>query len=144
MRKQKKMVGRNNEHQQLIKLLNSNESEFVAVYGRRRVGKTYLIKETFKGKFAFWHTGLSPYDRDRNHLLQDQLVTFLSSLSAYGLKESRPPKSWMEAFYLLEKLIESNSAVGKKVIFIDEPRRTAAGTSPYRWSSTMSSAMSRA
>lgn len=114
------MVGRINEQQQLLKLYNSKESEFVAVYGRRRVGKTYLIKETFKGNFTFWHTGLSPYDRDKSNLLQDQLITFHNSLSAYGLKESRPPKSWIEAFSLLKMLIASRPESEKKVVFIDE------------------------
>lgn len=114
------MVGRINEIKQLTKLYESKESEFVAVYGRRRVGKTYLVKETFKGKFAFWHTGLSPYDRDKVNLMQDQLIAFQNSLTNFGLEECPPPKSWMEAFHLLEKLIDGKPAGGKKVIFIDE------------------------
>ena len=114
------MVGRNIERRQLDNLYNSHKSEFVAVYGRRRVGKTFLIKEHFKGKFSFWHTGLSPYDREKKNLLQDQLKAFHISLMRFGLKDSPVPKSWMDAFFLLEQLIESDGTVGKKVIFIDE------------------------
>lgn len=114
------MVGRVNEQKILNKLFLSNKSEFVAVYGRRRVGKTYLVKEQFKGRFTFWHTGLSPYDRDKNKLLQDQLKAFHNTLMSYGLKESPSPKTWMEAFYMLEKLIEGVDSEDKKVVFIDE------------------------
>ena len=82
------MTGRTKEQKQLEKLLQSKDSEFVAVYGRRRVGKTYLVKEYFHGDFAFWHTGLSPYDRDKKNLLQDQLNAFHHTLLRYGLKEN--------------------------------------------------------
>ena len=59
------LVGRRNEIAELERLYVSKRSEFVAVYGRRRVGKTFLIKEVFKDRFAFWHTGLSPYGHER-------------------------------------------------------------------------------
>ena len=52
------MVGRVAEQKKLAKVMSSNESEFVAVYGRRRIGKTYLVREFFKGKFLFQHTGI--------------------------------------------------------------------------------------
>ena len=113
------MVGRFEEQKQLDELFNSKKSEFVAVYGRRRVGKTFLVKEFFKGRFAFWHTGLSPYG-EKSNLLQDQLDAFYANLIKSGLRESRAPRSWMEAFRLLGKLIEGISTKGKKVIFIDE------------------------
>ena len=116
----KVMTGRIKEQKQLEKLLQSNDSEFVAVYGRRRVGKTYLVKEYFKGEFAFWHTGLSPYDRDRKNLLQDQLNAFHHTLLRYGLKETPCPKTWMDAFFLLEQLLETKKQGEKKVVFIDE------------------------
>ena len=47
------MIGRISETEELNRLFESKESEFVAVYGRRRVGKTYLIRETFDGNFSF-------------------------------------------------------------------------------------------
>lgn len=114
------MIGRESERKLLEKLYNSREPEFVAIYGRRRVGKTFLVKEQFKGRFAFWHTGLSPYDRERAHLLQDQLRAFHDSLLEYGLKEGKPPKTWMDAFSLLSALMDGLEEEGKKVIFIDE------------------------
>ena len=70
------IIGRKNEIEELETLYNSRKPEFVAIYGRRRVGKTYLVKELFKDRFTFWHTGLSPYDRERRYLMRDQLQTF--------------------------------------------------------------------
>ena len=52
------LIGRKQEKQQLLDLLESDQSEFVAVYGRRRVGKTYLVREAFGYHFAFQHTGI--------------------------------------------------------------------------------------
>lgn len=114
------MVGRIAEIRQLEKLYSSRNSEFVAVYGRRRVGKTYLIKEVFKDRMTFWHTGVSPYDRERKNLMQDQLRAFHYNLQRYGLNNDRAPKDWFEAFHMLSELVESNVGHGKKVIFIDE------------------------
>lgn len=114
------IVGRTQEIEELERLYNADNSEFVAVYGRRRVGKTYLIKEVFKDRFAFWHTGLSPYDRDKKFLLRDQLQTFFYSLQDYGLRGEPCPKSWLEAFRLLEKLLEQKDNGEKLVVFIDE------------------------
>ena len=53
------LIGRENEKKELLSVINSDASEFVAVYGRRRVGKTYLIRETFNYKFTFQHTGMA-------------------------------------------------------------------------------------
>ena len=53
------MIGRIAEQNELNRLYSSAESEFVAIYGRRRVGKTYLVRELFDGRFAFAHTGKS-------------------------------------------------------------------------------------
>ena len=114
------MVGRIEETSQLEKLYRSRSSEFVAVYGRRRVGKTYLIKEVFKDRMTFWHTGVSPYDREKKNLMQDQLRAFHYNLMRYGLDNANPPKDWFEAFHMLSELVESKEGAGKKVIFIDE------------------------
>ena len=114
------MVGRKNEREQHEKRYQSDKSEFVAIYGRRRVGKTYLVKEHFKDRFAFWHTGLSPYDRDRNQFLSDQLRAFHINLLRYGLQDCAVPQSWLEAFALLSHLLEKIDTKGKKVVFIDE------------------------
>ena len=59
------MVGRATEKAHLKSLLKSDEHEFVAVFGRRRIGKTYLVRESYEHNFAFQHTG------DNNNSLND-------------------------------------------------------------------------
>lgn len=79
-----------------------------------------MVKEVFKDRFSFWHTGLSPYDHDRRFLLRDQLQNFFYSLQDYGLEGSTCPKSWLEAFRLLEKLLMQKDHGQRQVVFIDE------------------------
>ena len=107
------MVGRENEKRELLGLLDKEESQFCAVYGRRRVGKTYLIRETFNYQFCFQHTGVA------KGTLRQQLTAFRNSLVAAGLPDQPIPKNWIEAFEQLKHLI-NNAPGGKKVIFIDE------------------------
>ena len=114
------IIGRNTEIEELMRLYRRNRPEFVAVYGRRRVGKTYLIKELFKDKMAFYHTGMSPFDAENTNILQDQLKSFHNSLIRYGQEPSEHPKSWIEAFFMLERLLESLSGEQRQVVFIDE------------------------
>ena len=56
------IIGRDIEQATLNNLYHSGKSEFIAIYGRRRIGKTFLIREMFKDRFAFYHTGLSPFE----------------------------------------------------------------------------------
>ena len=107
------MIGRIAESQLLNRLYNSEESEFVAVYGRRRVGKTYLIHETFDGRFAFIHTGLPCA------VTRKQLAHFFKSLKDCGFSGKRIPKDWFDAFEMLKKTVSSRQEK-RKVIFIDE------------------------
>ncbi|MBQ9475661.1 MAG: ATP-binding protein [Bacteroidales bacterium] len=106
------IIGREIEQRELLNLLEKEESQFCAVYGRRRVGKTYLVRETFNYQFCFQHTGVAKGD------LRQQLTAFRNSLAAAGMKCSIP-KTWIDAFELLKQLI-SNAPAGKKVLFIDE------------------------
>ena len=115
-----KIIGRKREIEELEALYDSGKPEFVAIYGRRRVGKTYLVKELFKDRFTFWHTGLSPYDRERKYLMREQLQTFFYSLQDYGLTGESCPKSWLEAFRLLEKLLTMKDDGKRMLVFIDE------------------------
>lgn len=108
------LIGRKAESEELMATLEEDDSQFVAVYGRRRVGKTYLIRETFGYRFAFQHTGLA------NGSLMEQLAEFQESLRQAGMKRTHRLKTWMEAFHMLSDLIESSAEEGKKVIFIDE------------------------
>lgn len=107
------LIGREFEQRQLLQALDSDESQFIAVYGRRRIGKTYLIRQTYKDKFAFQHAGLAKADK------KEQLKEFTDSLQRYGLKDFIPPKDWQDAFHRLIDLLEAKPA-GKKVVFIDE------------------------
>ncbi len=107
------LIGRNSEKQELLDLLESDQSEFVAVYGRRRVGKTYLIREAFNYHFTFQHTGILDAS------LQEQLVEFQQSIKSSGYRKCPIPNNWHEAFHLLGRLLEK-SKDAKKVVFIDE------------------------
>lgn len=107
------MIGRVKERDELMRMYESDESEFVAVYGRRRVGKTYLIREVFADRFAFRHSGLAGEGAAK------QLQQFLKSLQDFGLEQRRRPNSWSEAFSLLEQVVKSSEQV-RKVVFIDE------------------------
>lgn len=106
------MVGRIKEIVELNRLYDSNESEFVAIYGRRRVGKTYLVRETFADRFAFSHTGLP------NAAKGQQLSHFAESLVTYGY-EGPVPTNWFSAFKILKPLVDQNLSV-RKIVFIDE------------------------
>ena len=106
------MIGRTKEIEELIRLYESDESEFVAVYGRRRVGKTYLVRETFSDRFAFHHTGLP------NAPKHQQLVHFKESLATAGARV-KTPQNWFEAFRALREVV-ARSTFRRKVVFIDE------------------------
>ena len=100
------LIGREKEMHELISLYNSGKAEFVAVYGRRRVGKTFLVDEALKGKITFRHAGLSPIDeQNRRNNLKEQLAHFFFSLQMQGLKGGKRPSTWMEAFYMLIQLL---------------------------------------
>lgn len=115
-----KLVGRKAEIEELTSLYESGRAEFVAIYGRRRVGKTFLVKELFQDKMAFYHSGLSPYDKERRISMRDQLEAFYASLMNYGMEESHCPKTWMEAFRMLGELLDSRAGEGRQLLFIDE------------------------
>ena len=108
------MIGRTNERQELESSLAADEAQLIAVCGRRRVGKTYLVRESFRGNFFFEHTGIL-----RGSMVE-QLSEFADSLRRAGLEGVPLLKCWREAFNELERLIVSNRKKGKKVLFIDE------------------------
>lgn len=107
-----KIIGRAFEQHKLTEIIESGKAEFVAIYGRRRVGKTFLVKEFFDNKFAFYATGLA------NSNTKTQLVNFTIFLNKSFNKEFRAPKNWLEAFSILQT--ELSHIQGDKVIFIDE------------------------
>lgn len=117
------MIGRKKEFEKLNDLYNSNKSQFIAIYGRRRVGKTYLVNETFKDKITFRHAGLSPIESDSDKSLsplKKQLKHFYNSLLLHGMKKSSCPENWMEAFFMLEVFLQGKDDGSRQVVFIDE------------------------
>lgn len=73
-----RIIGRKKELEQLSSALNSDKAELVAVYGRRRIGKTYLVKEFFNDKFDFYATGIFEGSK------QDELDAFCDMLRAHN------------------------------------------------------------
>ena len=107
------ILGRKREIEALERDLRKEESQFIAVYGRRRIGKTYLIREHFHDQFFFYHTGL------RGGTLRSQLIAFRASLIKYGHERCPVLKNWLEAFEQLDVLVRTG-VPGRKIIFIDE------------------------
>ena len=96
------IIGRKSEVEEIEKHYRSDRSEFIAVYGRRRVGKTFLINQALKGRITFQHTGVSPVDQEKGKSrMKVQLESFYFSLLSHGLEGFAMPKSWIEAFYQL-------------------------------------------
>lgn len=116
-----KIVGRKAEIRELTDLYNSKRPEFVVVQGRRRVGKTFLVRELFDDKMAFYHTGLSPAEQsdDYKSVVKLQLSNFYSSLKRYGYDGAKPT-TWLEAFDMLIELLENRDDNKRQVVFIDE------------------------
>lgn len=117
-----KIIGRKQEINELKEIYSSGVPEFLVVYGRRRVGKTFLIREMFDGDFAFYHTGLSPQDVDDSNLMASQLSNFASSLRSYGI-QCGSLKDWITAFDKLKELLSGmieNDPTKRQVVFIDE------------------------
>ena len=107
------LIGREKEQERLLQATREEDSMFVALYGRRRVGKTYLVRETFNNSFTFYHTGLAKSP------MKKQLEAWRLSLREYGLKKATLPRTWLDAFEALKQIIK-DSDEPKKLIFIDE------------------------
>jgi len=114
------MIGRRQEVKQLNRIYESGRAELVAVYGRRRVGKTFLIDETFAGRITFRHAGLSPVETEASGLLQLQLDHFYNSLVAQGMEKGEKPRTWLDAFLLLELFLQKRDDGTRQLIFLDE------------------------
>ena len=95
----------------------------MAFYGRRRIGKTFLIREYFDDNFAFRHTAVSPLkleNKDEKLLYKIQLEEFAQSLEKYGAQLDGPLVSWFNAFHKLEEMLDRKRSKKKMVVFIDE------------------------
>ena len=107
------LVGRQNEWELLDEVMKSRESEMVIVYGRRRVGKTFLINKFFDNTYAFKHTGVF------NTSTGTQLERFAASLEDYSGEAVSVPENWYKAFDMLKAYLRTVRSA-KKVVFIDE------------------------
>ena len=107
------IIGRKAEMRELARYYDSGRPELVIVYGRRRVGKTYLIKEYFENKFAFYYTGSVNVPNTVN------LANFDQAIREYGGQVKTASKNWSDAFAKLKALLQK-TATGRKVVFIDE------------------------
>jgi uncharacterized protein len=108
------IIGRSKEIEILNENLASETPGFIAVYGRRRIGKTYLVRNVFEGKFTFRLTGVA------QATLQEQLENFNVALQEqHPNKQRKKAGNWMEAFQQIRRAVE-RSTRKKKVIFIDE------------------------
>lgn len=96
------IVGRHKEIEVLNKVTNSNKSEFVAIYGRRRVGKTFLIRQTFSQNNTFQLTGVN------NATSRQQLANFYAALTKQKGREFPIPKNWFDAFQQLITVLEKS------------------------------------
>jgi predicted AAA+ superfamily ATPase len=108
------IIAREVEQSLLAECYEDNQPHFVVVYGRRRVGKTFLVREFFKDRFCLRFTGIA------NAGKMDQLQEFNVALRQYGQESFSAPDNWFEAFDRLRTLIEQSKIKGKKVVFLDE------------------------
>ncbi len=107
------LIGRKTEREYLNSLLMNENSDFTVVYGRRRIGKTFLVREHFNNSFDFQLTGLA------NAKTSQQLKNFQASLKRHTNKAFEQPQTWFDAFQQLIEVLEK-SRKKKKVLFLDE------------------------
>jgi uncharacterized protein len=110
------IIGRKKELTTLQNLLHTNEAELVAVTGRRRIGKTFLVTTAYQQQLVFEVIGT------QDGLLEQQLQNFADQLTAFSHAPFpiHPPKSWSEAFRMLREYLQKTLQNDKKVLFFDE------------------------
>ena len=104
-----KMIGRKEECEELRRRLQSPVSEFVVIYGRRRIGKTYLVRRFFADKYSFSYVGI------RGVTQQQQLAGFATALRDYGgVPSVLQLNDWFQAFDALRHLLERQRSKKKR------------------------------
>lgn len=132
---------RKEELEILNRLHQSNKPEFLAIYGRRRIGKTYLIHEYFKDKGAYFE-----FTGTKGASTKEQLRNFTNKFtSTFRFGVSIPPLSnWTEAFEILQKEVEQSDPDQKTILFLDElpwmasPKSGFLSALEYSWNSYLS------
>jgi AAA+ ATPase superfamily predicted ATPase len=109
-----KIIGRELELAFLDEILETKSADLMTITGRRRVGKTFLVKSYFHSNIDFELTGIL------NASMKQQLQNFSYSLNKNTTRINKYPENWLEAFRLLFKKLEKNKSSKKKIIFIDE------------------------
>ena len=109
------IIGRHAEIAELERYITSDKAEFIALYGRRRIGKTYLINNVFKGRLSFSMTGVIEGS------FKEQVEAFVDALDIYGFTCVKAPETWMEAFTILRKSLSPIAVKDKPcIVFLDE------------------------
>jgi len=108
------VIGRDDEKTELDRLLASASAELLVVYGRRRIGKTFLIRQHLKSQLVFELAGL------HDESLPRQLENFAIQLKAHCGKSIEIPTSWLQAFEQLKAWLSKTKAKRKRVLFFDE------------------------
>lgn len=110
------LSGRKTEKEVLLKALASPEAEMVSVTGRRRVGKTFLVRTVYKGRIDFEITGIQKATG------AEQLRNFTNQLKVFApnMIIPKPPKDWLEAFFMLIEYLKQKNKSEKMVVFFDE------------------------
>ncbi|MCB0596062.1 MAG: ATP-binding protein [Lewinellaceae bacterium] len=110
-----KLTGRKREIAILQSAIASEKPELVAVVGRRRVGKTFLVRSVYAGDVVFGITGLQKGGK------KEQLQNFVLAMKYAGLTEElERPENWLDAFFELTRLIDRQQYGKKVVVFFDE------------------------
>jgi hypothetical protein len=132
------IIGRSREKSILNRLFESKEAEFLALYGRRRVGKTHLIRMHYQSRLCFELTG------SKNIPLKEQLNNFHYALAKVCKKKYDIPSSWQEAFRQLADYLKNRRSKKKYVLFLDEvpwlagPRSKFLEALDYFWNTEAS------
>ena len=128
------IIGRLAEIKKLTVAVNSPRAEFIALYGRRRIGKTFLVNHVYKNQFTFKMTGVI------EGTLKDQFTAFADAMNDYGFDMPEQPRDWMKAFIMLKNALKQKVNSGERcVIFIDElpamdaENSNVAGAIGYFW-----------
>ena len=135
-----KIVGRAYEQAELKHYFESGKPEFIVVTGRRRIGKTFLVREFFSNEMFFYFSGMT----GKNVTNKYQLLMFDKAIEAHGGNQHPTSRCWSDAFQKLQQLIEPLPKE-RKVIFIDElpwldsPKSDFLSALDYFWNTFASS-----
>ena len=112
----KKFIGRKEEIRVLEEVLATPEAEMVSIIGRRRVGKTYLVKHVYDGRIDFEASGV------QNAPLSEQLQNFSLRLNETFFEGAAvlKPANWLDAFHQLGAALDRKKKPGRMVVFLDE------------------------